>query len=200
MSSRFWQKAAIFSLVLGLAVGCSSDESNDAATETTATVAATTEAPPAATTLAPPADGLHAFGATSETWFARHDPVRVQNLNEGCCFEPLLANGRPSISAAFWQGSRIVSYSLRFDRPVPLAVARRTVLAQAPAGAKLVFDELKNPCRIVQYEHPALEAALGPRQAMAAALYSNDAEKPFDGRVLKVVFAALPKGDTSLRC
>jgi hypothetical protein len=184
--------------LLALAAGCSSDESDDAGT--TATTVATTSAPPPATTLAPPADGLHAFGATSETWYARHAPVHVPKLNEGCCFEPLLADGRPSITETFWLGTRIVSYSIRFDEPVPLAAALRTVRAQAPAGAKLVYDVLKSPCRVVQYAHPALEEGLGPRQAMGAALYSSEGEKPFDGSVLKIVLAALPKGDKSLRC
>ncbi len=224
LTYRFWRQGnrraaawsagatAVLLLVIGFAAGGSSDQSKDTAPETT--TAAATEQDAAATTVAPPAattapattaaavgpDELRAFGATRETWYAEHDPAPDPELAEGCCFEPLLADGRPSIYAAYWDGDRIASYSLRFEEPMPLAVGRETVVGHAPAGAKLVFDELKDTCRMIQYAHPALEAALGKDQAMTAALYSNDLGEPFDGRVLKIIFTALPKGDSSFGC
>jgi hypothetical protein len=202
---------AILLLVIGFAAGGSDDESTDAAPEAT-TEAATTQAehtatttPPAlsappTTATAPVEDELRAFGATRETWYANHEPAPDPELAEGCCFEPLLANGRPSIYAAFWDDDRIASYSLRFEEPMPLAVGRQTVVEHAPVGAKLVFDKVKDTCRMIQYAHPALEAALGAGQAMTAALYSNDLGEPYDGRVLKIIFTALPKDDSSFGC
>jgi hypothetical protein len=133
LTHRFWRQGnrraaawsagatAVLLLVIGFAAGGNTDESKDAATETTTATsteqeqAATTAAPPAATTApattaaSPVADELRAFGATRETWYARHDPAPDPDLAEGCCFEPLLANGRPSIYAAYWDGDRIAS-------------------------------------------------------------------------------------------
>jgi hypothetical protein len=191
-----WSGAAAL-LLAGLAAGGCAGEGDreDALPETTTAVEAPT------TTAAPvrPADGLRAFGAGSETWFATHEPATGPNLPQGCCFKPLLPDGRPSVFGAFWVGDRIVSYSLRFAEPLTLDAGRETVARHAPEGAELVSDELKDTCRIIQYAHPALEKAFGKGQAMGAALYSRDG-KPFDGRVRKIIFAALPKGDSSFGC
>lgn len=223
LTYRFWRQGnrraaawsagatAVLLLVIGFAAGGSNDQSTEANQEATTEPATTESEQPAATTppapsaspttaAAPVEDELRAFGATRETWYASHDPAPDPELAEGCCFEPLLASGRPSIYAAFWDGDRITSYSLRFEEPMPLAVGRKTVVEHAPAGAKLVFDKVKDTCRMIQYAHPALEAALGDGQAMTAALYSNDLGEPYDGRVLKIIFTALPKGDSSFGC